>query len=330
MTKIRADSTVFFLLLAVCFTASRSVGGGSAGGIRDAPARSNLPASTQSSTRPPPSCVCLASVPLARALTPAADAARKRGTAELRLRGGSNFDQHSQPGPACGRGATTVLAQGDDCSGDEALARRLHEQEVRAARAAGRTHMDTRRTHPSSQETGVDAARKKLDADLPLLESALLGDAESRALCRTLGDRGFVGTGPSPDLSEDDEAVERHASVSSRRCSPHGDTFLLSSIARVAWEGVHRVLSFRRWIAALGARCVPHAGEDAGDETRAVQGQVEEVEEGSGGARGFAGGGVEGGDECANDEAIAREMQMQEQEHEHEWIQALQHHRFRV
>lgn len=185
------------------------------------------------------------------------------------------------PAPApVGGGAAT------DCSGDEEFARRLQEEEVRAAVAA----------------TG----RPDACLHMAQMASTRLADEDSRALCYELGDRGFEGTGSTVD-GTNGTADGNHSA----------NEFLLGSVGRailpVLREGVNRIFDLPRTlvtIAELGARCAPIAGvadEDASNGEDQVDGGEGML---------AASSGVGPAVDCASDEALARAMQ------EQEWLEA--------
>jgi len=82
----------------------------------------------------------------------------------------------------------------------------------------------------------------------PLLNTAMLDEVQSHALCRDLGDRGFVGTAPSADelLLADGDDPRSTSSFLDR-----DDEFLLGSMGKVIWEGANRVMGLPRTLAEL-------------------------------------------------------------------------------
>jgi len=265
-------------------------------------------------------CHPTAGVRPVQAPRPVPRCARLRGGARggaVRLRGGGGGG-----GPADSVGGHSAAA-GTDCSGDEALAQRLQMMETRAAAAVavaaagrgarGRDRPPDLPRRPAREDVDV---RGRSAASTPLLAAQLLADAESRALCRHLGDRGFEGTGAAAAdrLGEARDDIGQYGSASGDLLAAD-EQYLLGSIGRVVWAGAHRVLCLPRALAELGARCVPVAGEPGEGECATGHAAGDE-----GGDETRAGCGAEE-DECANDEALARALQ------ECEWYEARQHGR---
>jgi hypothetical protein len=233
-----------------------------------------------------------------------------------RLRGGGGG------GGGSGGHLGVVDTAGPDCSGEESLVQRLQMEETRAAAAeaaampaTGRgAHRRERRRPPREPPAPLPAlsARSRSGEGTPLLATQLLADAESRAICRHLGDRGFEGTGAAvvDRLGEEDDTGQ-YGSAS--RDLAADEQYLLGAIGRVVWAGANRVLGLPRAVAELGARCVPVAGGSGEDECGARGAACDkERDEASVGRWADE-------DECANDEALARALQ------ECEWYDARQH-----
>lgn len=205
-------------------------------------------------------------------------------------------------GGSGGGGDEVVETVGTDCSYDEIEETRAAAAVAAAMPATGRgAHQRERRRPPRAPPEPP-----------PLLATQLLADAESRALCRQLGDRGFEGTGSVvvDRLGEEDDTGQ-HGSAT--RDLAADEQYLLGVLGRVVWAGANRVLGLPRAVADLGARCVPVAGRPGEDECGA-RGTARDV----GRYEATVGRGADE-DECANDEALARALQ------EHEWYEARQH-----
>ena len=233
-----------------------------------------------------------------------------------RLRGGGG-------GGGSGGHLGVVDTAGTGCSGDEALVQPLQMEETRAAAAAaavipatGRgAHRRERRRpprDPPAPPPALSARSRSGEEGTPLLATQLLADAESRAICRHLGDRGFEGTGAAvvDRLGEEDDTGQ-YGSAS--RDLAADEQYLLGAIGRVVWAGANRVLGLPRAVAELGARCVPVAGGPGEDECGARGAACDKGRDEASVGR------WADEDECANDEALARALQ------ECEWYEARQH-----
>ena len=214
--------------------------------------------------------------------------------------------------------APVVGVPANDCSGDEEFARRLQEEEVRAAVAATAVRQSGGRVNlPDGRHSSGQALQAGWRGEALLrmahMASTRLADEDSRALCYELGDRGFEGTGLSVDVTNSTGVDDRVCADRNRSASE----FLLGSVGRVILpvlrEGVNRIFELPRTlvtIAELGAKCVPIPGID----DRQV-GLDEHQVDGGDGMQAANSGAIPAVD-CASDEALARAIQ------EQEWLEA--------